>query len=348
MALGIKILGISSAIPKEKLELSSLGNDYGIKYVKKVCKCTGIHSVRVAPIGVAASDYCVEAAEILFRKLEYDRKKIDALIFVTQSPDYMVPHTSAVMQDRLGLKSTVATFDLNFGCPGFVYGLFQAYSLLNTGIINSVLLCCGDTMTNKINDADKALKLVMGDGGSAVIIEKNDNTDSAFGFYTDGSRFENLIVKAGYRRVPSQKGSTDVLIKDEDGNSRTLENLYMNGAEVMNFALTDVIEVINSIIQKMSWRKEDIDKILLHQANALIVQYIAKKLGVDAKKAPIGISDTGNTSSASIPVMLCNIFGGTYTENMNKVIMCGFGTGLSCAAIGLEMNGAYINNLIEI
>lgn len=348
MASGIKIIGISASVPKEKLELSTLGDDYGAKYVKKVSKVTGIHAVRIAPTNMTASDYCIEAAENLVGKINYDKNKIDALIFVTQSPDYMVPHTSAIMQHKLGLKNNIATFDLNFGCPGFVYGLFQAYSLINTGSIKSVLLCCGDTMTSKVNYADKALKLTMGDGGSAIIIEQNNDYNSGFDFFTDGSRFENLIVRAGYRRNPSQKGVTDVLLDDEDGNSRTLEDLYMDGLEVMNFALTDVIDTINAVIGKMLWHKEEINRFFLHQPNALIIQYIAKKLDIDMDKAPIGVSDIGNTSSASIPVMLCKIFGGTYTENMDKVIVCGFGTGLSCAVAALEMNGAYISNLVEI
>lgn len=348
MTAGIKIIGISAAVPKEKLELLTLGDDYGAKYVKKVSRVTGVHTVRVAPANMTASDYCIEAAENLFKKINYDKNKIDALIFVTQSPDYMVPHTSAIMQHKLGLKNSIATFDLNFGCPGFVFGLFQAYSLINTGSIKSVLLCCGDTMTSKINHADKALKLIMGDGGSASIIERNNACSSDFEFFTDGSRFENLVVKAGYRRTPSQKGVTDVLLDDEDGNSRTMEDLYMNGVEVMNFALTDVIRTINTTLDKMSWSKDEVNRFFLHQANALIIQYIAKKLDVDIDKAPIGVSDIGNTSSASIPVMLCKIFGGTYTENMDKVIVCGFGTGLSCAVAALEMNGAYISNLVEI
>lgn len=348
MSLGMSIVGISSAVPKNILNLESLGESYGNRYVKKVSMVTGIHSVRVAENGKTAADYCIAAAENLFDKMSYNRSEIDALVFVSQSPDYMVPHTSAIMQHRLGLSNRVAAFDLNYGCPGFVYGLFQAYSLINSGFVNKVLLCCGDTMTNKINPQDKALRMVMGDGGSAIILEKSDNVENVFKFYTDGSRAEKLMVKAGAARLPVQIGLTDVVTTDEDGNSRSLENLYMDGIEVMNFALKDVATLINEVLDSASWNKDMVDKYLFHQANALIVQYLAKKLGLPVEKTPIGVDGIGNTSSASIPVMLCKNYGENRCVDFGKTVICGFGTGLSAVAIAMPVNNVYISELIEI
>lgn len=345
---GIRIVGISSTVPKEKLELSSLSGLYGEKYIKKVSAVTGIYTVRVAPAGMTASDYCVDAAERLFRTVSYDRNSIDGLVFVSQSPDYIVPHTSAIMQHRLGLRNSIVACDVNYGCPGFAFGLCQAYSWLNAGVAKKVLLCCGDTMTGKINDNDKALRLVMGDGGSAVIIEKSVDAEIAFRFFTDGSGADRLIVKAGAARLPREQGMTDILTVDEDGNGRSLENLYMDGIEVMNFALKDVVGVVSNLVSDMRWSKEVVDCYIFHQANALIVKYLAKKLRVPVEKVPLGIADIGNTSSASIPIMLNRNYGNGSYVDFGKTVICGFGTGLSSVACAMNMNRVYMDALSEL
>lgn len=346
---GIQIKGISIALPKEVLELTTFNDTYGEQYIKKVSSVTGIYRIRVAPDDKSASDYCVAAAFNLFEDLKIDKGCIDALVFVSQSPDYMVPHTSAIMQHRLGLSNHIATFDLNYGCPGYVYGLLHAYSLINSGAFNNVLLCCGDTMTNTINDKDKALRMVMGDGGSATLITKGGSSSAYFSCYTDGSRADKLIVPAGARRLPKLEGVTDVLEEDCDGNKRTKENLFMDGMEVMNFALTDVVDEIKALLERVQWTKEEVGLFALHQANALIVKYLAKKLKVKLDKAPIEVSDTGNLSSASIPLMLCKHFHNKDVSlDLTKVIMCGFGTGLSCVTCALSLEDTYFGQIIEI
>lgn len=343
-----QIKGIATVIPKEKTELISLADIYGEKTIKKISKATGISEVRIAPKDKTSSDYCIEAAESLFRKINFNREDIDGVVFVTETPDYIIPHTSAIMQDKLGLKKTIPAFDLNYGCAGYVYGLFQSHMLIQSGYCKNVLFCAGDTLSRYVHPEDKALRMVLGDAGSATIVSvKEQESKSSFSFYTDGSGADHLIIPAGASRIPRVHGETDLVMTDIDGNSRTKEHLYMNGMEIMEFALHEVKKVVEETIARVGWNKEDIDLFAFHQANELIVKYIAKQMKLDFNKVPISVGRTGNTSSVSIPLMLCNLYEGVQ-NNLKKVIVCGFGTGLSCTSSAIDLSKAYICPTREI
>ena len=324
-------MGISSVLPKENINLNDLSSIYSEKDIRKIIKLTGIKSVNVAPENVTASDYCVAAVENLLNELGVSRAKIDAIIFVTQTPDYHIPHTSAIMQDKLGLRNDILTFDINFGCAGYIWGLLQAYSLINTGSCNNVILCCGDTLSKFINPKDKSLRMIMGDAGTATLISKvMCSGESIFNFYTDGSRASELIIPAGASRNRCCHGITDVEIVDNEGNVRTKEDLYMNGMEIFNFVLSDVKQIIERTIDECKLDKNEIDLYLFHQANEVIVKYLAKALNIDVSKVPLSVRDTGNTSSCTIPLLLCNQYGDEKNNIfMDNVLLCGFGTGLS-------------------
>lgn len=338
----IAVRGISSVIPKEKLILSELSEVYPEKALKRIIKLTGIESVHIAPADVTASDYCIKAVEILLRELNVDKLDVDALLFVTQTPDYIIPHTTAIMQDRLGLRNDIITFDINYGCAGYIYGLFQAYSLINTGACKNVILCCGDTLSKYINEKDRSLRMVMGDAGSATLISSVDNAlDSVFSFYTDGSGAKELIIPAGAGRKKHLSGVTDIETVDSDGNVRTEEDLYMNGMEIMNFALSDVKNIIEQTISECGIERNEINLYLFHQANETIVKYLSKALKIDSSKVPLSVKNNGNTSSCSIPLLMCNEYGEKRNTNicMDNVLLCGFGTGLSVGVCYTNFNG---------
>lgn len=343
-----RIAGIAAVIPKEKLVLMDLAQNYGAKTIEKIINVTGISEVRLAPAHKTSSDYCVVAAKNLLKQLALAPAEIDGIVFVTETPDYLVPHTSAVMQDKLGIATSALAFDLNYGCAGYVYGLFQAFMLVQLGYCKNVLFCAGDTLSHYVNSKDKALRMVLGDAGSATLITAGDSTgETIFSFFTDGAGAKHLIIPAGGNRCVRQKGITDVLEQDADGNARTQEDLYMDGMEIMQFALHEVKKVIEKTIEQVGWDKTEIDLYAFHQANELIVKYLGKQLKLDMNKVPMSVGKTGNTSSVSIPLMLCNLYS-EKQEKLKKVIACGFGTGLSCAAGAIDLSGAQICPTQEI
>jgi hypothetical protein len=342
-----RVVAISACVSKNRLELSDLADLYGEETVAKIMKVTGIRRVSVAPKGTTTADYCTAAAKYLMQEQNIDPQTIDGLVFVTETPDYIIPHTSAILQERLGLPNRALAFDINYGCAGYVYGIFQASLLIESGYCRRVLLCAGDTLSHYVNPADKAVRMVLGDGGSATLVEADENgRNSAFSFYTDGSRAENLMIPAGASRMPREPGVTDVLHTDADGNARTDEDFYMNGLEVMGFALNETLASIRETAERMKWELSEVELLALHQANALIVQYITKQLKLLKERAPIAVGDTGNASSASIPIMLTSTFGGK-TLDFTKVLACGFGTGLSCAGGALDLSGTQVFGLME-
>ncbi len=338
----LEIRAIAATLPKEILKLENLSEVYGADTVKKIIKNTGITEVHVAPENKTSADYCVAAAQKIFGETEISPEIIDAIIFVTETPDYLVPHTAAILQSRLNLPNRVISMDINYGCAGYVYGIFQAALLIETGYCKNVLLCVGDTPTKYINEHDKALRMVFGDAGSATILsEKNSAQNSAFNFFTDGAQGKNLMVQAGGFRMPRKIGVTDILNFDENGNGRTLENISMDGMEIMNFVLKNIKRVIYETLEILNLPPSEINLFALHQANILISNYLTKRLKVAAEKVPFGAGKTGNTTCVSIPLMLSTLFAGV-NPALKKVVICGFGTGLTCAAGVVDLSGTKI------
>ena len=327
----VRIDSIATALPAQELDFLSLAPEYGEEYIRKVMSVTGIHSVHVAGEHETSADLCAAAAEQLRAVGRYAPEDIDALVFVTETPDYIIPNTSSVLQSRLGLRNDILVFDVNFGCAGYVYGLFQASLLVASGYAERVLLCVGDTETKVIHPKDRAMRLVIGDAGSATLVTRDEAAaDSGFAFYSDGSRAEALMIPAGGFRTPHTAGVTDVLHEDEEGNARTAEDMYMDGMEVMTFALHEVKGVVQRVYDLCGVTGEDVNLFALHQANAMIVNYVARKLKAKGR-APVAIERTGNTSCTSIPMMLAQCYAGK-NETLKRVLACGFGTGLTCAA----------------
>ncbi|MCI7331073.1 MAG: ketoacyl-ACP synthase III [Selenomonadaceae bacterium] len=337
----VRIDSIATALPAGKLDFLSLAPSYGEEYVRKVMAVTGIQGVHVTTEHETTADLCVVATEQLLAAGRYTPEDIDALVFVTETPDYRIPNTSSVLQARLGLRNDILVFDLNFGCAGYVYGLFQASLLIASGYAQRVLLCAGDTLTKTIHPQDRALRLVLGDAGSATLLTRDTSAaPSGFAFYTDGSRADKLMIPAGGCRTPRVSGVTDVPHEDEDGNVRTAENMYMDGMEVMTFALHEVKGVVQRVYDLCNITGENIDLFALHQANAMIVNYVARKLKAKGR-APIAIEHTGNTSCTSIPLLLSQRYVGQ-NEALKRVLACGFGTGLTCAAGLIDLSSTQI------
>jgi len=322
----IKVSAITAAIPKNFLDLSSLESLYGENEVRRIMEGTGIRKVRIAEAGIKTSDLCYAAVKHLINGCEIDSRSIDAIILVTQTPDGVMPATSVVLQDKLGLPTHVIALDISYGCSGYVYGLYVSSLLIASGGCRKVILCAGDVITPLIKPDNRNIRMVFGDAGSATLIEKGDD-NIAFSIMTDGSGKDYLKT-----------------IIDQDMKPY----ISMDGSAVMNFALRDVPLIINQLLTIKKWDKNDVGTYALHQANSFMLNYLRKKMMLDKIVVPISVENTGNTSSASIPLLLSLQGKSKTVSELSKVIMCGFGVGLSCAAAGLSLANTAILDPIEV
>ena len=347
------VRGISVTVPKERLMIKDLKFD-GVN-MEETMQLTGIQELRRAPANMTATDYCINSAERLFEALEFNPAQIDGVVFATPISDYLTPGSGYVVQERLNLSSNCIIVDINQACAGYVNGLFQASMLVQSGYCKNVLLCAGDTAAS-IHPKDKSMQVLLGDAGAAAIVScgDDDNGDdgsvkSAFSFYNEGQNFRAVYTPAGGRRIPIEHGATDVEKTDEQGNVRTLENAHMDGLEVMAFALTAAPKTIKNLFDVMGWTKEDVKIYSLHQANQTIINALIKKLRIPADKVPISLTYYGNTAAASTPLNLClknpDAYGG---DEMNKVILCGFGNGLACASAAMNLSRTYFSEVYEL
>ena len=228
---GVDIKYISAVVPSNEIDLLTFSDIYGIKEVKKIIKSTGISKIRVAADSRTASDLCYEASQIILTRGDVSAAQIDGIIFVSQTPDYILPATSVVLQDRLGLPKESVAFDIPFGCSGYIYGLFQAAMLLNTNSCSNVLLLAGDVITPYINKGDRSVRMVFGDGGSATLLSRGSG-GCGFVIKTDGSGATSLIIPAGGAKSPYSDG-IGVAVEKENKNFRSENDLYMNGIDII-------------------------------------------------------------------------------------------------------------------
>jgi 3-oxoacyl-[acyl-carrier-protein] synthase-3 len=340
---GINIKSISSCLPKNILKLEDLKNEFGESEVNKIIKTTGITSVRVVDDITTTADLCEFAAKKLIELNSINTDEIDALIFVSQTADYKLPQTSHILQNKLHLKEDTICFDFPIGCNGYIYGLFQASVLINSKACKKVLLLSGDTTTKVINNKDRSLKMVFGDGGSATLIEIGTDVLS-FIIYSDGAQYKDLIIPDGGSRNPYNIQSNK-LTYDEDGNGRSPMNLYMDGMAIFNFAIKRVPPLIDEILSYSGWEKEKVDLFALHQANKFMIDYLRKKCKISIDKMPVVVDGIGNTGPATIPLLLTE----SILENnkLNKVVLCGFGVGLSWGAVTCNLSNTNIIKTFE-
>jgi len=331
----IKIAAIASYLPEKNFELASLGDLYGEKDVANIIKATGIERVRIAEENQTSSDMCFDAANYLIRKEDIDKLEIDGLVFVSQTSDYILPSTSIVLQERLGLKKETVCIDIPYGCSGYIYGIFQAALWINSGACENVLVLAGDTTSKLINKHDRSVRMIFGDSGTATLVTKG-NSPMGFNICSDGSGYHHVIVPAGGFRRPSND-DTKKLVFDADGNGRSQENLFMDGAVAFDFAITKAHVNVNELIDQMAWEKEGIGLFALHQANKFMVNSIRKKLKVESDKVPVNVTNYGNTGPASIPLLLSDIYSIYSNYNLEKVIMNAIGVGLSWGSIACSL-----------
>jgi 3-oxoacyl-[acyl-carrier-protein] synthase-3 len=345
---GVGITGISACVPRNVIRNVELESVMTEQEVKNAIETTGIIERRFANDQTCSSDLCYEAALKLLNEMNIEVKSIDLLIFVSQTPDYHQPATAPILQNRLGLPKTVGSFDINLACSGYVYGLSTAFSYVSQDGINKVLLLVGETFSKIVSLKDRATSLLFGDGASATLIEKNENTgESYFSLGSDGSGESAIKIKAGGYRYPSSNESINEK-EYEDGSVRTDEQFFMNGVEVFNFVMREVPKDIMAILKYSNRNLDEIDYIVFHQANKFITDFLAKKLKYSNKKVPYCLDKYGNTGAVSIPLTIVSELKDELSESKKNFILSGYGSGFSWATAFLAINKCYISDVIEI
>ena len=344
----VGITGLAAAVPKNTIHNYEYTEHFDKESVKNIVDKVGIKERRFAPEGMCASDLCFAAAEQLIIDMNIDKSEIDLLIFISQTADYRMPATSIILQDRLGLGKNVAAFDISLGCSGFVYGLSVAYAMMQTGGFRKALILDGETRSRIYSPKDRKTAFLFGDGGVAAIVECNEKFGvSHFSLNSDGSLSDLIKVDAGGYRNPSTPETLKEKVVDEYGNIRSDEHGYMNGADVFNFAIREVPKDIKKILEKSQLEIDAIDYFVFHQANDYMNGYLGKKLKLKANQVPSCIADFGNTSSVSIPLTIVTQLQGQF-DSPKKLILSGFGVGMSWATAFVTLDGCQISNLVEI
>lgn len=345
---GVTITGMAGAVPSNFINNREYTQHFDKEVVGEIIDKTGVEQRRISNDKTTASDLCFAAANKLFSDLEIDKSEIDVLLFVSQTPDYRMPATSIVLQGRLGLPKTTAAFDISLGCSGFVYALSTAYAYAQQQGINKVLLLDGETRSKVYHPKDRKTGFIFGDAGIAAIIEKDQNVGTSFfSLNSDGLLFDLIKIDAGGYRQPSTPQTLKEKVVDKYGNIRTDEHGHMNGADVFNFVLREIPRNIKQTLTFAKTSLENFDYYVFHQANKFMNDYLVKKLKLDKNKVPATISKYGNTSSVSIPITIVDQLVGK-TQGKKKLLLCGFGVGMSWATACIETNNMNISEIVEV
>ncbi len=343
----VRVVGMSACVPKE------IDNNRTTPLIPdaerdNLINSIGIFQKRIAPDGVCSSDLCYEAAERLISGLGWEKSEIEALVFVSQTPDYILPATACILQERLGLPTECMALDVSLGCSGWVYGMSTVASLVSNGSIRKALLLVGDLGTRTNSPRNKSDFPLFGDAGTCTaLVYEPGATGVRIHLGTDGSGKDAIIIPDGGYRNPVTPESLEY--RDYgDGQICTGLHARMDGMSVFSFAITKGPKSIRGLCERYGIDLEGIDCLVLHQANRLITEKIRKKLKFPEEKCPVSMDEFGNTSCATIPLTLVvrrrqELQSGPFTT-----IACAFGVGLSWGSVYFETDKIVVPDLIEI
>lgn len=323
--MGAKIAKIEYFLPKKILTNEDLAKEFADFDYKTFEEKVGIKSRHISSENQTAVDLAFEAGKKVLAN--YPKAKIDFLIFCTQSPDFFLPTSACILQERLGLEK-IGAYDFNLGCSGYVYGLAMAKGLIEANVANNILLITAETYSKYIHPKDRSNKCIFGDGASATIIERDEKQHLAeFVLKSDGKGADNLIVKNGAARYAFNPAAEEMVYGTD--NITTDNNLYMNGPEIFNFTIETIPSSFDEILVKNALTIDDIDYVVFHQANKFMLDYLRRKIKISKEKFHIDLEQTGNTVSSTIPIALKDALEGGQIKAGNKVLVLGFGVGLS-------------------
>ncbi|GAA2749649.1 3-oxoacyl-ACP synthase III family protein [Amnibacterium kyonggiense] len=329
-----RIAGIAGYLPSGTLTNADLAARFPEWSVDKIAGKTGIDSRHVAAPDQTTSDLAIAAGLTLLARDGIDPASVDHLIVCTQTADYVMPATSLLVHHALGLRSSAGATDITHGCSGYVYGLGLAAALIDSGQASTVLLITADTYTRLINDADKSVRTLFGDGAAATLVVAAESPGiHSFVYGSDGSGAESLVVPGGGLGPAGRFPAADPASRGLDSNGY---DLYMDGTAVFNFAIRVVPETAQAVLAKAGWPGEQVDSWVLHQANAFMLNHLRRKLGVPADRFVVELGDTGNTVSSSIPLAIEAAREKGVAAPGTRSVLIGFGVGLSWAGMAVD------------
>lgn len=324
-------------VPRKRLTNDELAQRFGERQLKSVTRMAGVVERRIVSPGETASDLAYWAASRLMKDRQIKPEDIDLLIFASQTGDYQIPATACVLHERLGLTEECAAFDINLGCTSYPYSLSVAHSMIVAGVAHRAIVINADAITTVIHPKDRSLVPLHGDGAVASLIEPVSGEGGFIGFLlgTDGKGYRYLNIPASGARIPRCE-ETKTEIVDDSGSIRTQEHLYMNGPAVFHFSVYKVPEEINRALKKWQLTINDIDLVILHQANKTMVDLIYNTLNVPPEKRFYFMEKVGNVSGASTPMALAEAWRQGRIRPGQRALLASFGVGLSWGVVSIQ------------
>jgi 3-oxoacyl-[acyl-carrier-protein] synthase-3 len=337
----VRFAGMATCVPKRIVSNLTDCKPQLRSERERLVRNIGIEQRRMAPEWQCFSDLAFDAAEVLLAQLEWRREEIDALIVVTQSPDFLAPATAIILQDRLGLSHATVAFDVNLGCSGYPFGINLLGSMIAAGGVKKGLLLVGDRGAS-LNDP------IFSDAGTATALEFcADAAPMYFDLNSDGSGHKAIILPVGGHREPVDIQHLIPFREDENDHWHRMIDLKLDGSAVLSFSTQRVPPAVEKLLDYAGASKGEVDYFIFHQANRMINETIRKKLGLPVEKVPSTLRDFGNTSGASLPVTMTVRINKELEEGSKRVLLSGFGIGLSWGTCLLNIDGAKFPDLIE-
>ena len=345
----VGITAMAACVPKNVIDNYHYDLDiWPEEEVKKVVDKVGVVERRFADDKTCSSDLCFAAAEKLIADNQIDRNEIDLVVFLSQTPDYRMPATSILLQNRLGLPMTTMAFDISLGCSGFISALSIVYSMMGNKGFRKALLLDGETRSKVYSRKDRREAFIFGDAGIAALIERGEQFgDSHFSLNSDGSRGELIMIPGGGYRHMSSIDTLKEKVVDEYGNIRSDEQGTMKGADVFNFVIVEVPKDIKRLLAVTGEDIQNMDYYVFHQANSFINNYIAKKMKLDKSRMPWTIQKYGNTSSVSVPLTIISELKDKM-QGKKKLLLSAFGVGMAWASAIVSFDDCKISDIVEI
>lgn len=329
------IKAISYYLPEKAVANEELVKEFPEWSVDKVAQKVGVNTRHIAAEDETAGDMAERVARKLFEEYGISPSEIDFLMLCTQSPDYFLPSTACILQDRLGIPTSAGAFDYNLGCSGCIYGMAMAKGLIAAGIAKNVLLLTAETYNKYLHPSDKSNRSIFGDGAAACLISTDGFAEiGGFVLGTDGSGANHLIVKTG---ASKQKTATGQSVEDEEGHVWYDDYLYMNGGAIFNFTLDAVPAMMAQVLEKNGMQKDDVDYYVFHQANKFMLNTIRKICVLPKDKFYVNLAETGNTVSSTVLIGLKDCLDNQTIKTGDKVMVAGFGVGLSWGGTMLKL-----------
>ncbi|MHC4399076.1 MAG: 3-oxoacyl-ACP synthase III family protein [Planctomycetota bacterium] len=328
--MGVRLAGILAVVPSRVLGIDELEQHMSRQDAQRIVDLTGVRHRHVAGDSQTAADLGEAASRALFNEIGLSPARLDGIVFVTQTPDYVLPATACILQHRLGLPKAALAFDVNHGCAGYPYGLAIGHSLIASGLAKRLLVVVGDTITKRIDPSDRGTYPLFGDAAAATVLVESQTDDDflAFDLGSDGAGWHRLVVPVGQSRYRNP-GEFERCAADEVRQIPNPERLYMDGNHIFAFTLREVPGVVERTLSSAGTSASEVDYFFVHQANRFIIRHLCDKIGVPPEKSPLSMDRYGNTSAPSPALTACDAVGGLEPATSLVSLFLGFGVGFS-------------------